>query len=75
MMRDNPTHFVDIGATRARKHEACFAHVSQKIEEAYANDHGRMEIFRGMEARCDCAEAFVRHPQSPETPGLPGRSA
>ena len=67
----HPTHFVDIGATRERKHEACFAHRSQKIEEAYPNDHGRMEVFRGMEALCECAEAFVLHPQSPDAPGLP----
>ena len=64
------SHFVDIGATRERKHEACFVHRSQKIEEAYANDHGRMEVFRGMEALCDYAEAFVLHPQSPDAPGL-----
>jgi LmbE family N-acetylglucosaminyl deacetylase len=67
----HPSHFVDIGATRERKHEACFAHRSQKIEEAYADDHGRMETFRGMEAGCEYAEAFVHHPQSPDAPGLP----
>jgi LmbE family N-acetylglucosaminyl deacetylase len=67
----HPSHFVDIGATVRRKHEACFAHRSQKIEEAYGDDHGRMEIFRGMEALCEYAEAFVLHPQSPGPPGLP----
>jgi LmbE family N-acetylglucosaminyl deacetylase len=71
----HPTHFVDIGATVKRKHEACFAHRSQKVEEWYADDHGRMEAFRGMEALCDVAEAFVLHPQSPEGPGLPPRSS
>jgi len=70
-----PTHFVDIGASVKRKHEACFAHRSQKVEEWYADDHGRMETFRGMEAHCEAAEAFVRHPQSPEGPGLPPRSS
>ena len=54
-----------------RKHDACVAHRSQKIEDAYANDHGRMEIFRGMEASCDYAEAFVLRPQSPDATGLP----
>ncbi|MCG6922500.1 MAG: PIG-L family deacetylase [Acidobacteria bacterium] len=71
----HPTHFVDIGPTVKRKHEACFAHRSQNVEEWYADDHGRMEVFRGMEALCDVAEAFVHHPQSPEGPGLPPRSS
>jgi LmbE family N-acetylglucosaminyl deacetylase len=65
------THFVDIGATRERKHRACFVHRSQRIEESYADDHGKMEAFRGLEARCEYAEAFVWHPNGPEGPGLP----
>lgn len=60
-----PTDYVDITATAGRKHEACFAHVSQKIRETYDNDHGQMERFRGLEARCRFAEAFVRHVQGP----------
>jgi len=71
----HPTHFVDITRTRERKHEACFAHRSQRIEQTYADDHGRMETFRGMEAQVESAEAFVLHPQSPEAPGLPARTA
>jgi LmbE family N-acetylglucosaminyl deacetylase len=71
----HPTHLVDIGATRGRKHEACFAHQSQRIEESYADHHGRMEVFRGMEAATEYAEAFVLHPQSPDAPGLPPRRA
>ncbi|MCG6927285.1 MAG: PIG-L family deacetylase [Acidobacteria bacterium] len=71
----HPSHFVDIGTTVQRKHEACFVHRSQRIEETYGNDHGRMEVFRGMEALCDYAEAFVLHPQSPGAPGLPGGPA
>ena len=67
----HPSHFVDIGATVKRKHEACFAHRSQKLEETYASHHGRMEVFRGMEAGCEYAEAFVHHPRSPDAPGLP----
>jgi LmbE family N-acetylglucosaminyl deacetylase len=66
----HPTHLVDIDSTVRRKHEACFAHRSQKIEESYAEHHGRMEVFRGMEAGSDSAEAFVLHPQSPEAMGL-----
>jgi LmbE family N-acetylglucosaminyl deacetylase len=56
----SPTEYVDISSVAGIKHKACFAHVSQKIEESYPNDHGRMEIFRGMESGCAYAEAFVR---------------
>jgi LmbE family N-acetylglucosaminyl deacetylase len=67
----HPTHSVDIGPVLTRKHEACFAHRSQKIEETYGEHHGQMEAFRGMEAWCTHAEAFARHPLSPAAPGLP----
>jgi LmbE family N-acetylglucosaminyl deacetylase len=56
-----PTDYVDIGPVRAIKHEACFAHKSQKIAENYADDHGKMEEFRGFEGNVKYAEAFVRH--------------
>ncbi len=62
-----PTNFVDITATEARKRAACFAHVSQKPEEWYA-DHDLMNRFRGMESGHKYAEAFVRHAQSPGDP-------
>lgn len=61
-----PTDYLDISSVIGIKHQSCFAHVSQKIEEEYANYHGRMEVFRGMEFGCDYAEAFIRHIQSPE---------
>lgn len=61
-----PTHYVDISHVAGQKHEACFAHVSQKIRETYADEHGRMEVFRGMEARCQYAEAYIRHSPGPE---------
>ncbi|MBK8503398.1 MAG: PIG-L family deacetylase [Saprospiraceae bacterium] len=61
-----PTDYVDISDVRAIKHEACFAHKSQKIEENYANDHGKMEEFRGMEGNVRYAEAFVRHVHNSE---------
>jgi LmbE family N-acetylglucosaminyl deacetylase len=60
-----PTDYVDITGAVKQKHKACFAHVSQKIEETYQDSHGKMEIFRGMECGCDYAEAFVRHVKSP----------
>lgn len=60
-----PTYYVDISSVVKQKHEACFIHVSQKIEETYKDDHGRMEQFRGMEFGCEYAESFVRHVKSP----------
>lgn len=60
-----PTHYVDVGRVLARKHDACFAHVSQGIRETYQEYHGRMEVFRGMEAGLAHAEALVHHPTSP----------
>lgn len=59
-----PTDFVDISSVIHVKHKACFAHISQHIEEAYPNDHGQMELFRGMEGGFKYAEAFVRQDQS-----------
>ena len=45
--------------------EACFVHRSQNIEATYGDDHGKMEVFRGMESGCQYAEAYIRHIQSP----------
>ncbi len=56
----NPTDYVDISSVIKQKHEVCFIHKSQIIEEEYPQYHGRMETFRGMEHKCDFAEAFVR---------------
>jgi LmbE family N-acetylglucosaminyl deacetylase len=61
-----PTNFVDISAVQATKHEACFAHESQNIRAIFAQDHGKMEEFRGMESGYPAAEAFVRHWRSPQ---------
>lgn len=61
----NPTDYVDITSVVKQKHRACFAHVSQEIEETYKDHHGKMELFRGMEFGCEYAEAFVRHVKSP----------
>lgn len=59
-----PTDYVNISSVIQKKHQACFVHKSQKIEENYPNDHARMEIFRGMEAGFEYAEAFVKHSKS-----------
>jgi len=59
-----PTDYVDITSVADQKHQACFVHKSQMIEETYEESHGKMEIFRGMECGCKSAEAFVRHAQS-----------
>ena len=61
----SPTDYVDITSVITQKHKACFAHVSQEIEQTYHEHHGKMEKFRGMEFGCDYAEAFVRHVKSP----------
>lgn len=61
----HPTDFVDITPVIETKWQSSFIHKSQKIEDIYANSHGNMEIFRGMEYNCKYAEAFVQHQQSP----------
>lgn len=57
----HPTDFVDITATRDRKHEACYCHESQKLQSVMDGWHIPMEQFRGIECRCKAAEDFVRH--------------
>jgi LmbE family N-acetylglucosaminyl deacetylase len=61
-----PTDYVDITTVIKQKHDACFVHKSQGIEEEYPQYHGQMELFRGMEYNCRYAEAFVGHVQLPE---------
>jgi LmbE family N-acetylglucosaminyl deacetylase len=61
-----PTDYVDITSVIEQKHNASFAHKSQRIEEEYELYHGQMELFRGMEYNCKYAEAFVRHFQKPK---------
>lgn len=62
----SPTDYLDISSVIDLKHKACFIHQSQKMEEEYAQYHGRMEVFRGMENNCDYAEAFVKQAMSPK---------
>lgn len=57
----HPTHWVDISAVLGRKHEACFCHVSQNLQPVYDGWHTPMELFRGIESRCQAAEAFAKH--------------
>jgi N-acetylglucosamine malate deacetylase 1 len=66
----HPTDYVDITGTAARKRAACFLHASQQPAKFYAY-HEKMHAFRGFEAGCRRAEAFVRHEQSPAI-RLPG---
>jgi len=61
-----PTDYCDITTVVEKKHAACFVHKSQKIEESYPDDHGRMELFRGMQYGCKYAEAYIHHEQSPQ---------
>ena len=60
----HPSDYVDITPVIQTKWKACFLHKSQKIEETYAQHHGKMEIFRGMENNSKYAEGFIRHQQS-----------
>ncbi len=59
-----PTDFVDISPVIEKKHAACNCHVSQNMARIYSEFHGHMETFRGLQANCKYAEAFIRHNQS-----------
>lgn len=56
-----PTDWVDITSVVEQKHRACRCHVSQDMDPLLEQWHIPMERFRGLECRCDYAEAFVRH--------------
>lgn len=60
----HPTDYVDITAHVEQKRRACFQHQSQSPEEWYSEVHEKMSLFRGWEAGCQHAEAFIRHPQT-----------
>lgn len=55
----NPTDWVDISEVAQTKKEACLCHASQDMASLYADWHDRMEEFRGIEFRCNRAEAFI----------------
>lgn len=59
-----PTDFVDISLVADRKHKACNCHVSQDMATVYSEYHAQMEKFRGLQAGCNFAEAFIRHDQA-----------
>ena len=73
-MSFHPTDYVDITSVREKKKAALFAHKSHDGEAIYQRHHGPMEDFRGREAGCSAAEAFVRVSRGPRLPGFPGLS-
>jgi LmbE family N-acetylglucosaminyl deacetylase len=66
-----PTHYVDITPVLDRKREACLAHISQNPGSFYGQYHEPMQRFRGMEYRCQAAEAFVSAVGNPGSCSLP----
>ncbi|HQT78433.1 MAG: hypothetical protein B7Z80_15315 [Rhodospirillales bacterium 20-64-7] len=58
-----PTDYVDITALEARKRRACYAHASQDPNHYYPLQ-SQVARFRGLEAGCQQAEAFIRHARS-----------
>ncbi len=54
-----PTDYIDISSVAQQKRDACYCHKSQNIVPLYEQWHDRMEHFRGIELRCDRAEAFI----------------
>lgn len=54
-----PTDYVDISSVAAQKRKACDCHISQNIDYLYSDWHDHMEKFRGIEFRCDRAEAYI----------------
>lgn len=66
----SPTHYVDISGVEPTKRAACYAHASQTPDRFYALQD-QVAKFRGIEAGCERAEAFVLQVRSPDQ-GLPG---
>jgi LmbE family N-acetylglucosaminyl deacetylase len=58
-----PTHYVDITATQARKHDACYAHASQSPDRYY-EIQSQVMLFRGLESGYKYAEGYIRHVHS-----------
>ncbi len=59
-----PTDWVDVSGVEAKKRAACYAHASQSPDKYYAMQSAVMR-FRGVESGHAVAEAFIRHPRSP----------
>lgn len=53
------TDYVDISNVAEQKRIACYCHKSQEIQPLYEKWHDAMENFRGLEFRCEKAEAFI----------------
>src|SRR3984957_9394404 len=70
----HPTDFVDVTAIRETKKAALFAHKSQDGERIYRDFHQLMESYRGREAGCEAAEAFVHLARVHASTRLPGIS-
>ena len=66
-MQFSPTRYVDITGTEPAKRAACYAHASQTPDRYYALQD-QVAAFRGLEAGCRRAEAFVLQLQSPQDP-------
>ncbi len=66
-----PTNYVDITAVVERKRQACFAHSSQNPPSFYDRYHEPMQRLRGLEYRCQAAEAFAALAQNPRRCSLP----
>ena len=62
-MMFSPSDYVDISAVESRRHDACYAHISQNPDKWYPK---QVEItrFRGGESGFTQAEAFLRHRES-----------
>lgn len=58
-----PTDYVDITATEARKRRACYAHASQEPDRYWALQ-SQVTRFRGLQAGYPQAEALIRHARS-----------
>ncbi|MFP5234556.1 MAG: PIG-L deacetylase family protein [Acidobacteriota bacterium] len=63
----HPTHYVNIGTTLQQKHDACFAHASQRPATDFWPLHSQMQEFRGIECGVKYAEAFIAECQNHET--------
>lgn len=68
----HPTDYVDVTAVRETKKAALFAHKSQDGEGIYREFHKAMEDYRGREAGCGAAEAFVHLARVHSGTRLPG---
>jgi LmbE family N-acetylglucosaminyl deacetylase len=69
----NPTDYVDVTSVLEKKKSALLAHKSQGGEEIWRRHHGPMADYRGREAGCAAAEAFIRLSRA-GGPGLPALS-